>query len=78
LTQFINTILLSFVNNSISRDLYDATNAKESFEVKINANAIWSATPQNTWLTVDNTSGNKTGYIRVTVAENTGVLEQEQ
>jgi hypothetical protein len=77
LTQFINTILLSFVNNSISRDLYDATNAKESFEVKINANAIWSATPQNTWLTVDNTSGNK-GYIRVTVAENTGVLEQEQ
>jgi hypothetical protein len=31
-----------------------------------------SATPQNTWLTVDNTSGNKTGYIRVTVAENTG------
>jgi hypothetical protein len=76
LTQFINTIpFFSFVNNSISRDLYDATNAKESFEVK---KRYLSATPQNTWLTVDNTSGNKTGYIRVTVAENTGVLEQEQ
>lgn len=64
----------SFVTNGISRDLYDATNAMESFEVKISANSVWSVTPQDSWLTVDKLNGNKTDYIRVTVAENTGTF----
>ncbi len=64
----------SFVTNSISIDLYDSTNAMEIFEVKINANATWTATPQDSWLSVNNVNGNKTGYIRVTVSENTGTF----
>jgi hypothetical protein len=62
----------SFTTNGISTDFYDSTNAMEHFEVRIDANAVWSATPQDSWLSVDNVNGNKTGYIRVTVAENTG------
>lgn len=62
----------SYVVNGLSTDFYDSTNAEEHFEVKINANVIWSATPQDSWLEVDNVNGNKTGYIRVTVKENTG------
>lgn len=64
----------SFVTNSISIDLYDSTNAMEMFEVKINANATWTATPQDSWLTVNNVNGNKTGYTRVTVEENPGTF----
>jgi len=64
----------SFVTNSISIDLYDSTNAMEIFEVKINANATWTATPQDSWLSVNNVNGNKTGYIRVTVSENAGTF----
>jgi hypothetical protein len=60
-----------FLRNEISPTNYDSTKAKEIFEIKVTANGEWTATPDSAWITLDKDNGNKTGYIRVTLSENT-------
>ena len=69
--------LYSFITNGISRTDYTATNAKEYFEVKVNANTTWSVTKVDTgdgvtWFGVDKAVGNKSDYIMVNVNSNAG------
>ena len=56
---------------------YTSTNAKEYFEVKVNANTTWSVSKVDTgdgvtWFSVDKTSGNKSDYTMVTINANAG------
>ena len=69
--------LFSFITNGISRTTYTSTNAKEYFEVKVNANTTWSVSKVDTgdgvtWFNVDKTSGNKSDYTMVTINANAG------
>lgn len=69
--------LYSFIVNGISRTTYTSTNAKEYFEVKVNANTNWSVVKIDTgdgvtWFNADKTIGDKSNYTMVTVNANTG------
>jgi len=69
--------LYSFIVNGISRTTYTSTNAKEFFEVKVNANTNWSTVKIDTgdgitWFSCDKTIGDKSDYTMVTVNANTG------
>ena len=69
--------LYSFIVNGISRTTYTSTNAKEFFEVKVNANTNWSTVKIDTgdgitWFNCDKTIGDKSDYTMVTVNANTG------
>ena len=69
--------LYSFIVNGISRTTYTSTNAKEYFEVKVNANTNWSVVKIDTgdgvtWFSCDKTIGDKSNYTMVTVNANTG------
>lgn len=69
--------LYSFIVNGISRTTYISTNAKEFFEVKVNANTNWSTVKIDTgdgvtWFSCDKTIGDKSDYTMVTVNANTG------
>jgi hypothetical protein len=69
--------LYSFIVNGISRTTYTSTNAKEYFEVKVNANTNWSVVKIDTgdgvsWFSCDKTIGNKSDYTMVTVNANSG------
>jgi len=69
--------LYSFIVNGISRTTYTSTNAKEFFEVKVNANTNWSVVKIDTgdgvtWFSCDKTIGDKSNYTMVTVNANTG------
>jgi len=68
---YSNPPTVVFLNNGISPTNYDSTRAQEIFEIKVSANAEWTAVPEFSWITLDKTSGFKTDYIRVTLAENT-------
>ena len=68
---YSNPPAIVFLNNGISPTNYDSTKAKEIFEIKVLANAEWTATPEFSWINLDKTSGFKTDYIRVTLDENT-------
>jgi len=69
--------LYSFIVNGISRTTYTSTNAKEYFEVKVNANTNWSVVKIDTgdgvsWFSCDKTIGDKSNYTMVTVNANVG------
>lgn len=69
--------LYSFVTNSISTNIYEATKGEEHFEVKITSNTNWSVINVDSgdgvdWFSVNKSIGNKTDYIRVKVNYNTG------
>jgi hypothetical protein len=69
--------LYSFIVNGISRTTYTSTNAKEYFEVKVNANTNWSVVKIDTgdgvsWFSCDKTIGDKSDYTMVTVNANAG------
>lgn len=69
--------LYSFIVNGISRTAYTSTNAKEYFEVKVNANTNWSVVKIDTgdgvtWFSCDKTIGDKSEYTMVTVNANLG------
>ena len=69
--------LYSFIVNGISRTTYTSTNAKEYFEVKVNANTNWSVVKIDTgdgvtWFSCDKNIGDKSDYTMVTVNANTG------
>ena len=69
--------LYSFTVNGISRTTYTSTNAKEYFEVKVNANTNWSVVKIDTgdgitWFSCDKTIGDKSNYTMVTVNANAG------
>ena len=69
--------LYSFIVNGISRTTYTSTNAKEYFEVKVNANTNWSVVKIDTgdgvtWFSCDKTIGDKSNYTMVTVNANAG------
>ncbi|CAB4148580.1 Bacteroidetes-Associated Carbohydrate-binding Often N-terminal [uncultured Caudovirales phage] len=69
--------LYSFIVNGISRTTYTSTNAKEYFEVKVNANTNWSVVKIDTgdgitWFSCDKNIGDKSNYTMVTVNENAG------
>ena len=69
--------LYSFIVNGISRTTYTSTNAKEYFEVKVNANTNWSVVKIDTgdgitWFSCDKNIGDKSNYTMVTVDANAG------
>ena len=69
--------LYSFIVNGISRTTYTSTNAKEYFEVKVNANTNWSVVKIDTgdgvsWFSCDKNIGDKSDYTMVTVNANAG------
>jgi hypothetical protein len=69
--------LYSFIVNGISRTTYTSTNAKEFFEVKVNANTNWSVVKIDTgdgvsWFNCDKNIGDKSEYTMVTVNANAG------
>jgi len=69
--------LYSFITNGISRTTYTSTNAKEFFEVKVNANTNWSVVKIDTgdgvsWFSCDKNIGDKSNYTMVTVNANAG------
>jgi len=68
----IHLPVTSYIINGVSLTEYNATKGEEHFEVKIDANTNWTATPLNNWITVNKTTGNASDYIRVTIPINTG------
>jgi hypothetical protein len=68
----IHLPITSYIINGVSLTEYNATKGEEHFEVKIDANTNWTATPLNNWITVNKTTGNASDYIRVTIPINTG------
>jgi hypothetical protein len=68
----IHEPVTSYIINGVSLTEYNATKGEEHFEVKIDANTNWTATPLNNWITVNKTTGNSSDYIRVTIPINTG------
>ena len=67
--------LYSFIVNGISRNTYVSTNAREYFEVKVNANTNWSVVKIDTgdgvtWFNCDKTIGDKSNYTMVIVDAN--------
>lgn len=68
----IHLPITSYIIDGVSLTEYNATKGEENFEVKINANTNWTATPLNNWITVNKTTGNSSDYIRVSIPINTG------
>jgi hypothetical protein len=68
----IHLPVTSYIINGVSLTEYNATKGEEHFEVKIDANTNWTATPLNNWITVNKTTGNASDYIRVSIPINTG------
>ena len=68
----IHEPVTTYVINGVSLTVYNATKGEEHFEVKIDANTNWTATPLNNWITVNKTTGNASDYIRVSIPINTG------
>jgi hypothetical protein len=68
----IHLPITSYIINGVSLTEYNATKGEEHFEVKIDSNTNWTATPLNNWITVNKTTGNSSDYIRVSIAINTG------
>jgi len=68
----IHEPVTSYIINGVSLTVYNATKGEEHFEVKIDSNTNWTATPLNNWITVNKTTGNASDYIRVTIPINTG------
>ena len=68
----IHEPVTSYIINGVSLTVYNATKGEEHFEVKIDSNTNWTATPLNNWITVNKTTGNASDYIRVSIPINTG------
>ena len=68
----IHDPVTSYILNGVSLTVYNATKGEEHFEVKIDSNTNWTATPLNNWITVNKTTGNASDYIRVSIPINTG------
>jgi hypothetical protein len=68
----IHLPITTYILNGVSLTEYNATKGEEHFEVKIDANTNWTATPLNNWITVNKTTGNASDYIRVSLPINTG------
>ena len=68
----IHEPVTSYILNGVSLTVYNATKGEEHFEVKIDSNTNWTATPLNNWITVNKTTGNASDYIRVSIPINTG------
>ena len=68
----IHEPVTSYIINGVSLTVYNASKGEEHFEVKIDSNTNWTATPLNNWITVNKTTGNASDYIRVSIPINTG------
>ena len=68
----IHEPITSYIINGVSLTVYNASKGEEHFEVKIDSNTNWTATPLNNWITVNKTTGNASDYIRVSIPINTG------
>lgn len=68
----IHEPVTTYIINGVSLTVYNATKGEEHFEVKIDSNTNWTATPLNNWITVNKTTGNASDYIRVSIPINTG------
>lgn len=68
----IHEPVTSYIVNGVSLSVYNATKGEEHFEVKIDANTNWTATPLNNFISVNKTTGNMSDYIRVTIPTNVG------
>ena len=68
----IHEPVTTYILNGVSLTVYNATKGEEHFEVKIDSNTNWTATPLNNWITVNKTTGNASDYIRVSIPINTG------
>lgn len=68
----IHEPVTTYIANGVSLTQYNATKGEEHFEVKIDANTNWTATPLNNFITVNKTTGNASDYIRVSIPINTG------
>jgi len=62
----------TFTINGISLTEYNATKGEEHFELKITASVEWTVAISDTFVTSNKMSGNKSDYLRVSIAYNSG------
>ena len=67
----IHDPITSYIANGVSMTEYNATKGAESFEIKVDANTVWTASCQDgDWVTLSKTTGKHSDFIRVDLKYN--------